>query len=82
MTVRIDSNSTRISYKGYTISSKVNSKEITVHKSTPLSAGRYIEYSSLHKDMVEKVVKRFEKENVSGFYDYEINRVKKEFGII
>lgn len=70
-----------ISYGSYRITSRNNENKITVHKSTPLSQGCYLDYNTDHKEMVEKVLKVLIKENIEGFYNNMINRIKFEFGI-
>lgn len=70
----------RISYNGYTIAYR-KENGITVHKSVPLSPGMHMKYNSDHKEMVEKVLKRILKDNINGFYDEMISKIKNGFGI-
>ena len=70
-----------ISYGSYRITSTNNEDKIKVHKSIPFSQGLYLDYNTDHKEMVEKVLKMLIKENIEGFYNDMITRIKFEFGI-
>ena len=43
---------------------------------------KYIDYNTDHKEMIEKVLKVLIKENLEGFYDNMITRIKNEFNLI
>ena len=80
-TILEDMDSISISYGSYRITSTNNEDKIKVHKSIPFSQGLYLDYNTDHKEMVEKVLKMLIKENIEGFYDKMIARIKLEFGI-
>lgn len=80
-TILEDIDSISISYGSYRITNRNNENKITVHKSTPLSQGCYLDYNTDHKEMIEKVLKVLINENIEGFYDKMIARIKLEFGI-
>lgn len=81
-TILEDTNSISISHGSYRITSMFNENKITVYKSIPLSQGHYLDYNTNHKEIIEKVLKVLIKENLEGFYDNMITRIKNEFNLI
>ena len=81
-TILEDTNSISISHGSYRITSMSNENKITVYKSIPLSQGHYLDYNTNHKEIIEKVLKVLIKENLEGFYDNMITRIKNEFNLI
>ena len=81
-TILEDMDSISISYGSYRITSMYNENKITVYKSIPLSQGHYLDYNTNHKEIIEKVLKVLIKENLEGFYDNMITRIKNEFNLI
>ena len=81
-TILEDMDSISISYGSYRITSMSNENKITVYKSIPLSQGHYLDYNTNHKEIIEKVLKVLIKENLEGFYDNMITRIKNEFNLI
>lgn len=81
-TILEDMDSISISYGSYRITNRNNENKITVHKSTPLSQGHYLDYNTNHKEIIEKALKVLIKENLEGFYDNMITRIKNEFNLI
>ena len=81
-TILEDTNSISISHGSYRITSMSNENKITVYKSIPLSQGHYLDYNTDHKEIIEKVLKVLIKENLEGFYDNMITRIKNEFNLI
>ena len=81
-TILEDTNSISISHGSYRITSMFNENKITVYKSIPLSQGHYLDYNTNHKEIIEKALKVLIKENLEGFYDNMITRIKNEFNLI
>lgn len=81
VSARMDNKSIQICYNGYEIRKYFDDKDIIVRKTVPLSTPISIKYTSEHRDLVEKVIKRILRDNREGFYYELVNSVKGEFGI-
>lgn len=54
---------------------------IEVRRLVPLSDSVKMKYNSDHRDMIEKVLKKLNRDNLEGFYDEMICKVRENFGI-
>lgn len=75
----VDDDTCQICFKGIYISNYKG--KIKVGKPVPFSESIELKFDTDTVDKLKRVVKRIQKDNINGFYDDMIERIKNDFGI-
>lgn len=76
---RIDDDTCDVYFDGISVSN--NKGLVKVEKYIPFSNAKELKFDMGVKDKLEKITKRIQKDNIDGFYDDMIKRIKNNFGV-
>lgn len=76
---RIDEDTCYVYYDGVSVSNYKGT--VKVEKYIPFSNSKELKFGSDVVDKLEKIIKRIQKDNVNGFYDDMVERIKNDFNI-